>query len=91
MRRRSQTTGTGQVLALDVLSAEQLADLAYTYEQLSATGVEPAQLAATLVCLIQIKGKYLQLLNDKAGGGFEPTWYWRVHGQTEQKMQEYLT
>lgn len=73
-----------------VLSAEYLADLDKTYVNAGADPMDPQALVDVTMRLYEVKGKYLQLLHDKAGGGFEAEWYWRLFEQTTMKFDMYL-
>ncbi|MEM7130016.1 MAG: hypothetical protein AAF702_27045 [Chloroflexota bacterium] len=69
-----------------ILPSAYLADLDKTYMQPGADPMDPAAMADTLLRLFAVKGKYIQLLSDKADGGFEPEWYWRLLEQTKEKL-----
>lgn len=73
-----------------VLPSAYLVDLDETYTQVGTDPMDPKVMAATLLRLFEVKGKYLQLLSDQAGGGFEPEWYWRLLEQTRGKLAEFL-
>lgn len=73
-----------------VLPAAYLADLDKTYMQAGADPMDPNALVDVMMRLYEVKGNYLQLLSDKADGGFEPKWYWRLLEQTRARFNEFL-
>lgn len=69
-----------------ILPAAYLADLDKTHMEAGSDPMDARAMADTLLRLYEVKGKYLQLLSEKAGGGFEPEWYWRLLEQTREKL-----
>lgn len=74
----------------EVLPSEFLQDLDYTYLAHSDGAITLATLAEETLRTFEMQGKYLQALNEQAGGGFEPTWYWRLLAQVRERLQLFL-
>jgi hypothetical protein len=74
----------------EILPPEFLTDLEYTYLAPAALPLDPAALADATLRLFEMTGKHLQQLSDRAGGGFEPEWYWQLHRQVGERLVAFL-
>jgi hypothetical protein len=73
----------------EVLPQAFLADLERTYMPGGAAPLDAGAMATAYVALFEVLGRHLQALADQAGGGFEPTWYWRLHHQISAKLSAF--
>ncbi len=75
----------------EIFPAEWLADLDRTYMQSEADPLDRIAMAEAYIHLFDVLGKHLQALSNKAGGGFEPEWYARLHHQVSEKFHQTFT
>jgi len=74
----------------EIFPAAWLTELNQTYPALSTGHLDKAPLAQALVAIFQLQGQHLQSLSDQATGGFEPIWYWRLHTQMREQLQQFM-
>lgn len=74
----------------EIFPAEWLDELEQTYLLPTATSLDVGAMAQAIITIMQLQGNHLQALSDQAQGGFESTWYWRLHKQMSEKLNSFL-
>ena len=69
----------------EVMPERILLDLRSTYGDYET----PKAIARTLITIFDLIGKYMQELGDKIGGGFDPSWYWRIYGNIVSQLIDF--
>lgn len=60
-----------------------------TYVQGNPADLNPAALARAYIRLLQLWGEHLQALGKAAGGGFQPTWFFRIQQQVIEQLEDF--
>jgi hypothetical protein len=68
-----------------VLPAAWLTELTESYP--AASPLKSSAFVEALIRIFRFQGAHLQALNDMAGGGFEPFWYWRLYEQMSEELR----
>ena len=74
----------------EIFPTAWLIDLDKTYMSPGASPLDVSAMAEAYINLFAVIGKHLQALSDKAGGGFEPIWYFNLANLVEEQFRHFI-